>query len=565
MLETQVLIVGAGPVGQMAALLLARQGVQSIIVDRRETRLTAPKAHAVNSRTLEICESVGVSAEKIRSTGAPADEAGWVRFASTLTGTHFGHLPYERQQDDVKDLTPFPLSNIAQPDFEELLEAELLRCPQVTFLRGTECLNVAEVADGVTASITSTETETQKISCRYVIAADGANSPIRSALGIDLEGPEGLQHNMMIHFESDLSNLVADKPGILYFLFEPEAQGALIAYDLGKTWVLMHGFDPSTALPESFDDATCRGLVEKAVGASLTDLKIKNVGPWTMCAQVAERYRAGRIFLAGDAAHRFPPTGGLGLNTGIGDAQNIAWKIAAVENGWAGDALLDSYETERRPVAQINTEQSLENAGKMFDLFAALYGADPEKTRERFDAMCQDPAAFPELAPAIELQRPHFDSLNLQLGYRYASEAIIDAEPLDKEAVIDISRYIPSTQTGAILPHQWVQEDGETRSLLSLVPMDRFTLLAGPDGGEWTDRVGAPSVPIELLVDGLHFETDAGWHACSGLPDQGALLIRPDRHIAQRYESVCSAEQLSNDLTSLLSHTQKELLHGSRA
>jgi len=265
MLETQVLIVGAGPVGKMAAFLLARQGVHSIIVDRRETRLTAPKAHAVNSRTLEICESVGVSAEKIRSTGAPADEAGWVRFASTLTGTHFGHLPYERQQDDVKDLTPFPLSNIAQPDFEELLEAELLRCPQVTLLRGTECLSVTETADGVTASVTSTETEAEKISCRYLIAADGANSPIRSALGIDLEGPEGLQHNMMIHFESDLSNLVADKPGILYFLFEPAAQGALIAYDLGKTWVLMHGFDPSTALPESFDDATCRGLDRKSV------------------------------------------------------------------------------------------------------------------------------------------------------------------------------------------------------------------------------------------------------------------------------------------------------------
>lgn len=565
MLETQVLIVGAGPVGQMAALLLARQGVQSIIVDRRETRLTAPKAHAVNSRTLEICESVGVSAEKIRSNGAPADEAGWVRFASTLTGTHFGHLPYERQQDDVKDLTPFPLSNIAQPDFEELLEAELLRCPEVTLLRGTECTNVMENAEAVIASLSSSKNGPEQVSCRYVIAADGANSPIRSALGIGLEGPEGLQHNMMIHFEADLSNLVADRPGILYFLFEPDAQGALIAYDLGKTWVLMHGFDPSTGSPDSFDDATCIALVENAVGARLPDIQIKNIGPWTMCAQVAERYRTGRIFLAGDAAHRFPPTGGLGLNTGIGDAQNVAWKIAAVENGWAGDALLDSYETERRPVAQINTEQSLENAGKMFDLFAALYGADPEKTRERFDAMCQDPAAFPELAPAIELQRPHFDSLNLQLGYRYVSDAIIDAEPLKRDAAIDISRYIPSTQTGAIFPHQWIQKDGETKSLLSLIPMDRFTLLAGPDGGAWAELISALPAPISLLVDSLDYEAGINWSEFTGLPNQGAILIRPDRHVAQRYESVCSTEQLSNDLTSLLSHTEKELLHGSRA
>ncbi len=565
MLETQVLIVGAGPVGQMAALLLARHGVQSTIVDRRLERLSAPKAHAVNSRTLEICDAAGLSAEAVRSTGAPPDEAGWVRFASTLTGTHFGHLPYERQQDDVKDLTPFPLSNIAQPDFEELLEAELTRCPQVTHLRGTECTSVTQTADGVMASVTSTKTEAEKICCRYVIAADGANSPIRSALGVKLEGPEDLQHNMMIHFEADLRPLVADRPGILYFLFEPDAQGALIAYDQGKTWVLMHGFDPAITSPDTFDDATCIALVEKAVGASLPDLKIKNAGPWSMCAQVAEHYRQGRIFLAGDAAHRFPPTGGLGLNTGIGDAQNIAWKIAAVENGWAGEALLETYEEERRPVAQINTEQSLENAGKIFELFGALYGPDPEKTRERFDALCQDPAAFPELAPAIEIQRPHFDSLNLQLGYRYVSDALIDAEPVDKSTPIDISRYEPSTQTGAILPHQWVKQSGDTKSLLSLIPMDRFTLLVGPDGGAWAELVATAPVPISLLVDGLEYEAGTSWSDFTGLPDQGALLIRPDRHIAHRYASVCSVGQLSLDLTSLLSHKEKELLHGSRA
>ncbi|MCE7998307.1 MAG: hypothetical protein HEP70_05565 [Rhodobiaceae bacterium] len=565
MLETQVLIVGAGPVGQMAALLLAYQGVESVVVERRETRLTAPKAHAVNSRTLEICEAAGISAEKIRSTGAPPDEAGWVRFVSTLTGTAFGHLPYERQQDDVKDLTPYPLSNIAQPDFEEILEAELRRSPQVTLFRGTECLSLTETPDGVIASLAPSKAGPEKISCHYVIAADGANSPIRSALGINLEGPEGLQHNMMIHFEADLRHLVADRPGILYFLFEPDAQGALIAYDQGKTWVLMHGFDPATTSPESFDDKTCIALVEQAVGAPLPDIQIKNAGPWTMCAQVAERYRAGRVFLAGDAAHRFPPTGGLGLNTGIGDAQNIAWKIAAVENGWAGDTLLDSYETERRPVAQINTEQSLENAGKMFDLFAALYGADPEKTRERFDAMCADPAAFPELAPAIELQRPHFDSLNLQLGYRYVSDAVVDPAPMGTSTAIDISRYEPSTQSGAILPHQWVEQNGEKKSLLSLVPMDQFTLLVGPDGGDWAEQVKASPVPISLLVDGLTFEPDTDWRAFTGLPDQGALLIRPDRHIGHRYESVGSIEQLSQDLNSLLSKKEKELLDGSRA
>lgn len=565
MLETQVLIVGAGPVGQMAALLLARQGVRSIVVEKRAKRLTAPKAHAVNSRTLEICEAAGVSAEKIRSTGAPPDEAGWVRFVSTLTGTEFGHLPYERQQDDVKALTPYPLSNIAQPDFEEILEAALLEREEVQLLRGTECKSLTQSADGVVASLTTQDDEAKTVSCRYVIAADGANSPTRAALDIALEGPEGLQHNMMIHFEADLRPFATDKPGILYFLFEPEAQGALIAYDLANSWVLMHGFDPATTSPETFDDATCVALIEQAVGTRVPDIKVKNVGPWTMCAQVAERYRSGRIFLAGDAAHRFPPTGGLGLNTGIGDAQNITWKIAAVENGWAGDDLLETYEAERRPVAQINTEQSLENAGKMFGLFEALYGSDPEKTRERFDAMCEDPTAFPDLGPAIELQRPHFDSLNLQLGYRYISDAVIDTAPVDKNVPIDISRYEPSTQPGAILPHAWVEADEQETSLLSLVPMERFTLLLGPESDASAEAIKASDVPLSVLTYGQDFKTAADWSAFSDLPGDGALLIRPDRHIAKRYTSVCSADALSRDLASLLSQKEKELADGPRA
>ncbi len=565
MLETQVLIVGAGPVGQMAALLLARQGVQSILVEKRTSRLTAPKAHAVNSRTLEICEAAGVSAEKIRGTGAPPDEAGWVRFVSTLTGTEFGHLPYERQQDDVKELTPYPLSNIAQPDFEEILEAELLTRPEIQLLRGTECKDLTQSADGVVVSLNAPDGEPESVSCRYVIAADGANSPTRAALDISLEGPEGLQHNMMIHFEADLRPFAADKPGILYFLFEPEAQGALIAYDLANSWVLMHGFDPATTSPETFDDATCIALIEQAVGTQVPDIKIKNVGPWTMCAQVAESYRSGRIFLAGDAAHRFPPTGGLGLNTGIGDAQNIAWKIAAVENGWAGEDLLNTYEAERRPVAQINTEQSLENAGKMFGLFEALYGADPDKIRDRFDALCQDPTAFPELAPAIELQRPHFDSLNLQLGYRYISDAVIDAAPAEDAAAIDISRYEPSTQPGAILPHAWVELDKQETSLLSLIPMERFTLLVGPGGDDWTETVEASPIPLSLVTYGKDFAAAADWSAFSELPNNGALLIRPDRHIAKRFASVCSADDFSRDLGSLLSQKEKELVDGPRA
>jgi 2,4-dichlorophenol 6-monooxygenase len=534
MLETEVLIIGAGPVGQMSALLLSHHGISSTIVDRREKRTSAPKAHAVNSRTLEICESVGLSAETVRAIGAPADEAGWVRFLSKLNGVEFGHLPYERQQDDVKDLTPYPLSNIAQPDFEAFLAKALQDRSDVDLMRGYDCVDLDEVSDGVSATLRSRTTDIQ-VKARYVIAADGASSRTRERLGIALDGPEDLQHNMMIHFNADLRPLTAERPGILHFLFDPDCSGVLIAYDQGKNWVLMHGFDPATQTIDDFDKPRCAALVENAVGQKLPDLQIVNVGPWSMCAQVAGQYRKGRVFLAGDAAHRFPPTGGLGLNTGIGDAQNVAWKISAVLKGQADATLLDTYEVERRPVAQMNSEQSLENAGKLFELFGVLYGLDAEATRTHFDAMCGADERSPQLAAAVEAQRPHFDSLNLQLGYRYNSSAIIDpAPPLDSEG-LDISTYVPSYVPGAYFPHRWVTAHGVEKSILSLLSANNFTLIAGPDGQGWRNAVSPCKQDVECLVEGEDYQhLTFNWPSATGLSSDAALLVRPDGHIAAR-------------------------------
>ena len=545
MLEADVLIVGAGPVGLMTSLLLSNQGVSSLVVERRFERMTAPKAHAVNSRTLEICDAAGLDAETVRAAGAAADEAGWVRFLSKLNGVEFGHLPYERQQDDVKDLSPYPLTNIAQPDFEALLAETLQSRSNVTLLRGVESDGFVENSGGVLADLLFIDSDTQvQAQAKYVVAADGANSRIRTALDIGLEGPEALQHNMMIHFEADLRPFVSDRPGILHFLFDPDCSGVLIAYDQGRNWVLMHPFDPATTQADSFDDATCKALIEQAVGAPVSNITVKNAGAWVMCAQVATAYRKDRIFLAGDAAHRFPPTGGLGLNTGIGDAQNIAWKIAAVEKGWATPALLDSYEAERRPIALINSEQSLENAGKLFELFGALYGSDPAQTRVHFDAVCADPSGTTDLAPAVEMQRPHFDSLNLQLGYRYNSTAILDAAPMTPSVDLDISAYVPSYEAGASFPHNWISQGGVKKSVLSLLSATGFTLVTGPGGQAWREAAPKQNVPTSVLVmgedfDGLQFD----WVKQTGLSTEGAILLRPDAHIA------CRIDQMPTDAT----------------
>lgn len=544
-----VLIAGAGPVGCMAALLLARQGVATRLVDRRSEPSSAPKAHAVNPRTLEICDGLGICAATLRRRGASANDAGFVRFMGTLSGPEFGALPYERQDDGALIHTPFPLTNMPQPAFESALFQAIAEQPLVTLQRGVNCTALRQNPDRVMATLVEGGRSVE-LACSYVVAADGAGSRLRAALGIPMEGPEALQHYIMIHFEADLRELTASRPGVLYFVLDPATSGVLIAYDRATTWVLMHPHDPATQAPEIFDEARCRSLVEAAIGAP-AHLTIRNISPWTMSAQIASRYRSGRVFLVGDAAHRFPPTGGLGMNTGVVDAQNLAWKLAAVLKGQAGDVLLDSYEAERRPVAVVNAEQSLLNASRIFELFAAVFGPDPTRQTDHYCALAADPAASAELRAAIEAQRPHFDSLNLQLGYRYHPGARADGSMPPAGADVDISDYQPSWEVGAHLPHLWVRRDGERVSLLSLRDPAWFTLLAGPAAGTWSSA--ADAIGMHRVVADRDFSASRDWTSLTGLPDTGALLVRPDGHIASRFSgSIDAAADLSLALSTLL-------------
>ncbi len=552
--SAQVLIVGAGPVGQLAALLLSYHGIGSTLIDKRLTALSAPKAHAINARTLEICDSIGVSAERLRQLGASANEGGAVRFMGMLTGTEFGCLPYERQDEGAFEFTPFPLSNIPQPVFEKELEAHVREDSRIEFRRGVECTALREANNRVDATLVALaagdgkgEGEEETQSFDYVIAADGAGSQIRDSLGIEMEGPEALADYLMIHFSADLRPLTEGKRGVLYFLFEPGVRGTFIAYDQSKTWVLMHPWNPQSEHREDYDDQRCLALIEKAVGRSLPETTVENVSPWTMTAQVAKQYGKGRTFLVGDAAHRIPPAGGLGINSGAGDVQNLTWKLAAVLRGEAGDALLDTYETERQPVARNNNEQSLKNAMKIFDLVVALHGTESEKTAERYAAVSADPGAHPELAQAVEAQKPHFDSFDLQLGYRYASSAIY--EPVQIPDITDVSDYRPSWDAGAHFPHRWVNKNGNTVPLQSLLSAGRFTLLRGPNA-ESLDN--APM--IDQLRFGDDFEDSDGWESQTGLPAGGAMLIRPDGHIAARFDAI-AAEEVDSVMDEILARS----------
>jgi 2-polyprenyl-6-methoxyphenol hydroxylase-like FAD-dependent oxidoreductase len=534
---TTVLVVGGGPVGLVTSLLLAQQGIDHVVVERRTGAQAAPAAHVISARTFEILRSAGVDMAQVLAACAPAEDGAWVRWVTTLVGDELGRVPFERQHQlaalDV--VTPTPLRNLSQHRLEAVLRDHVDRLAEgVVWVAGEQS------PDGVVSTLRDVRTgRCRTVTSRYVVAADGAGSRIRAALDIPMEGPDVLQDFVMIHAAADLRHLVEDRPATLYWTMEPGFRGVFVAHDLGSTWVFMHEWDPAT---ESFDDYTparCAGLFRAAAGVDDLDLAIEHVRPWRMSCQIAQRYQEGRIFLVGDAAHRFPPTGGLGLNTGVADAHNLVWKLAAVEHGWAPPGLLDTYGTERRPVARDNADKSLENALGMLDVFAACGATGPQaEQRAAFDAALSTDAGRAAIAAAAEGQGEHFDMLGLQLGFGYdpATGPVLDDGSVPVPVANPVREYAPSTRPGGRLPHAWVERDGDRVSTLDLVAPGRFVLLTGSDA--WADAadglVGGP-VPLDVVRVGVDVrDPDGAWSAVSGIGRSGAVLVRPDQHVAWR-------------------------------
>lgn len=517
-----VMIVGAGPVGLMMALLLARQGIASTIVERFRTRHGAPKAHALNPRSMEICKAIGLDVARMAQVATPPQDGGWVRFMTHLSGTEIGALPYERQDNAVQSLTPTPLINLAQPDFEDFLLEMVAKTSLIVLKRGLEWMFCRQDNEGVVSTLRDIEAgQDVDLWSVYLIAADGAGSAVRRELSIGMTGEGEAQSFITMHFKANLRDIVAERPAILYWIMQPPHTGVLIAYNIDSNWCLLYPYDAERTPRDHFTPDVCQSILRQVIGRNDVALEIKHILPWMMTSEVAETYRVGRVFLVGDAAHRFPPTGGLGLNTGLQDAHNLAWKIAAVEIHGASRELLDTYETERRRVAVINAGQSLKNAQRILGLQKALR-TETHDDPDALLARLADPAAQKEIQAQIDNQREHFDSLALQLGFTYGETSV----HLD-----DISHFEPELKVGARLPHAWLSRNGKVISSLDLLDDRRFTLFVGRDGDGARQHMSFPLTVVRAQVD---FHDSSGWFTgLCGLTDGGSVLVRPDGHVAE--------------------------------
>jgi putative polyketide hydroxylase len=519
-IEIPVLIVGAGPAGLSAAILLARLGIRSLVVERHPSTTDHPKARAILTRTMEILRPWGVEAQ-IRRDALPSGAFRFI-WVESLAGREIGRVEPPRR-DVPGPHSPTYVCMAGQDAFEAALSDHAATHPQIDLRFSTELTSFAQDASGVAVQLRRRATgETLEAHASWLIVADGASSRIRTMLGIRMLGLGEIDHNINIHFRAELAPWVRHRPAVGYI--SARGNGTLLwAHDTDR-WLILHSYQPARGQSrESFPPERCLELARRAVG--IDDLKVEliNLGFWTRTAEVAETFQQGRVFLAGDAAHRFPPTGGFGANTGIQDVHNLAWKIAAVVQGWAGESILDTYSEERRPVAQANTDFSVTNGERWAAASRAIMAGNEAATRQ-----------------ALREQVKHLDSEGQDLGFWYSKGALVgdDSSP----PVHDSQIYVPHARPGSRAPHVWLSgsKGGSIRSTLDLFERE-FVMLTDMTEQGWRHAAvrAASELKVPLAVysigAGGDFECEETLFAeLYGLDAGGPVLVRPDGQVAWR-------------------------------
>jgi 2,4-dichlorophenol 6-monooxygenase len=561
MIETDVLIVGSGPAGSATALALSTYGIRNMVVTKYRWLADTPRAHITNQRTMEVLRDLGIE-DEVNQKRAHQDLMGNNVFCTSLAGEEIGRLyswgNHPNRMADYTLASPTTICDVPQNLMEPILLSNAAsRGSRVRF--DTEYLSLAQDADGVTATVRDRLSgHDYQIRAKYLVGADGGRSQVAEDIGLPMQGRMGVAGSMNIVFEADLSRYVAHRPSVLYWVLQPGANIGGIGMGLVRMvrpwneWLIVWGYDINQPPPE-MSDALAIEVARNLIGDQTIPIKVKSHSLWTVNHLFALSNTAGRVFCMGDAVHRHPPSNGLGSNTSIQDAFNLAWKLAYVLQGKADPSLLASYDAERSPIARQIVERankSIEEFGPIFDSLGLLSTNDPEQMKRnmeaRKDATPQAAEQREKLRKAIAHKSYEFNCHGVEMNQRYRSTAIVPDGTDEPDWARDRElHYHATTWPGARLPHLWLDRNGQRLSTLDVCGHGRFTVLTGIGGEAWVAAAQAIAAEHGLEIDahvigpGRELTDVFGdWAEMRETAETGCVLVRPDHHVGFRAQAV---------------------------
>jgi 2,4-dichlorophenol 6-monooxygenase len=550
--ETDVLVVGGGPAGGSSAVFLAKHGIAPLVILRNESTADTPRAHITNQRTMECLRDAGLE-EACMKMASPSDHIAHSFWLRSMVGDELGRVwswgADPERMGEYRAASPCVMNDLPQTYLEPILLNEAQRLgARVRF--GWELQSVVQDADGVTATVMDRAIgEPITIRARYMIGADGARSRAVEQLGLRLVGKHGLANVFNLLCDIDLGSHVEHRHGSLYSVIQPGSSywAPVGVFRMVRPWNrwLVALIVPAMADKPEPTNEDFQTRLHELVGDPAIPVKILSTSLWTVNDVYAEQYSVGRVFCMGDAVHRHPPTNGLGSNTCVQDAFNLAWKMAYVLQGKAKAALLDSYDAERQPVGKqivSRANKSMLQNNHIWDLFGS--GTRNETGETDPDALFATPEGRAAFAEAADLMRYEYHAHGVEMTRRYQSGAIVaemtEELALSTDAELD---YIPSTRPGSTLPHAWLVERRPSPlvSTLDVAGKARFALLTGHGGEGWRGAAAAAGachgIDVEVVSIGPRLDYEdpyRSWAKLREVDESGCVLVRPDLVVAWR-------------------------------
>ncbi|OLT18915.1 hypothetical protein BJF80_13780 [Serinicoccus sp. CUA-874] len=558
-----VVVVGGGPVGLASSLMLSRLGVEHLLLERHEGTSIHPKAVGLNQRTVEILRQLGLGEELAAAAAPPStvSRTGWYTSFGGSTELHGREIASRdawgggQYAEEYAAASPAPYTILPQIRLEPLLRATAEAQPQADVRFATGVTALAPDADGADVTVLVDGHE-QVVRADYVVGADGGRM-VADALGVTVSGPTNLVDMVSAHFGADLTDAVPSRENLISWFVNPDHGGSIgsgYLYHLGpwdeqgrsEEWVFACGFLADD--PDRFDEEAMAARIGRSLGLPDLEVDLHSISHWYIQSVVADSFTEGRCFLVGDAAHRIPPWGALGLNTGVQDAHNLTWKIALALADPRTAGLLDSYEQERRPVAQSVAASSLHNFQSHGGVIDAAIGLRPdlppeegwERLRTLWSGSEEGQRLQAALDEAVAFMDREFHAHGAENGFAYVDGALCpdpEASALPEDTLV----YRPTTRPGHHVPHAWLEGRGSRCSTLDLPAPGRFALLVDAEADTWRAAVDGVDHPLAGLLDvvavgagGSWEDPDGSWSSLREVGPGGAVLVRPDTVVAWR-------------------------------